>query len=188
MIHKEIEDGILLKKIQGDDEKAFDQLFTKYYPGLIRYCKSHLPYPSDEAEDILLEVFFKIWQNRKSLLIHTSLVSFLYISVKNRIHDHYRRKNLSIYESAVDIAAEAEPYYLLPDQQLTFKELSAEIDKLIGRLPERTKLVFCMNRYDNLTYENIALLLDISVNSVKTHMYRAIKFLKEAYRSSDASR
>jgi len=188
MAHNDIEDDILLKRIQDDDEKAFDQLFTKYYPGLIRYCKSHLPYPSDEAEDVLLEVFFKIWQNRKRLLIHTSLVSFLYMSVKNRIHDHYRKKSREIYRSAIDIADEAVPDYLIPDQLLAFKELSAEIDKMINMLPARTQLVFCMSRYDNLTYENIALLLDISINSVKTHMYRAIKFLKEVYRSSNTSR
>jgi len=188
MVHRDIEDNTLLKWIQNDDESAFDRLFTKYYPALTRYCKSHLPYPSDEAEDIVVEVFFKIWQNRKTLSIHTSFVSFLYVSVKNRIHDHYRKKNLAIYTLAADFVDEAEADYLIPDQLLAFKELNAEMDKIINMLPERTQLIFCMNRYDNLTYENIAQLLDISINTVKTHMYRAIKFLKQAYSSSNTQR
>lgn len=178
------EDNNLLNRIQDDDEKAFDQLFLRYYPGLMRYCKMLLPYPSDEAEDVILEVFFKMWQSRKSLEIHTSLVSFLYISVKNRIHDHYRKKNKYVYMPIDVIQDEPAPYYYTPDLQLVYKELSIEIDQMINLLPERTQLIFRMSRQDYLTYEDIACLLNISVNSVKTHMYRAIKFLKEAYRCS----
>lgn len=184
MNHKEYEDRQLLSLIQQGDEKAFDRLFMKYYPGLMRYCSVLLPYPSDEAEDIVLEVFFKLWQQRKTLVIYSSLVSFLYIALKNRCHDYYRKKNITVYEPDAD---EVMPHYLIPDQQLVFKELKAEIEHLITQLPARTQLVFRMNREDHLTYEDIAIILNISINSVKTHMYRSIKFLKETYRASDTS-
>jgi RNA polymerase sigma-70 factor (ECF subfamily) len=186
MIYKEMNDDLLLERIKNDDEKALDLLFKKYYPGLLRYCKMQLPYPSDEAEDIILEVFFKIWQQRHTLAIHSSLASYLYIVVKNRIHDFYRKKNISIHESLDSIAEESAPEHMIPHEQMVFKEVSLEMDRLIAKLPPGTQLVFSMNRQDNLTYDNIALILNVSINTVKTHMYRALKYLKEAYRASNS--
>ncbi len=185
-MHKDKEDDLLLKRIQADEEKGLDALFIKYYPGLLRYCKSQLPYPSDEAEDIVVEVFFKIWQQRHALKIKTSFASYLYTVVKNRVHDFYRKRNIAIHEPLDTIADEPIPDYHAPDEQIVFKELNTEFAKLIEQLPPRTQLIFNMNRQDNLTYEDIATVLNISINSVKTHMFRALKFLKEAYRASNS--
>src|SRR4051812_40996604 len=99
MMHKETDDNLLIKRIKNSDEKGLDALFVKYYAGLLNYCKQHLPYPSDEAEDIILEVFFKIWHQRDVLIIQTSLASYLYAAVKNRVHDFYRKKNIAPYET-----------------------------------------------------------------------------------------
>jgi RNA polymerase sigma-70 factor (family 1) len=180
------EDSTLLARIQNDDEQAFDHLFTKYYSGLLRYCKMLLPYPTDQAEEILLDVFFKMWQQRKEINVHTSLASLLYTSVKNRTYDYYRKTNNGKYEEVEAAEDHPEAYYLIPDQQLSFKELSNNIEQLIAQLPDRTQMVFRMNRQDALPYQEIADLLNISVNSVKTHMYRAIKFLKKAFHDSNA--
>lgn len=187
MITGKTEDQVLLKRIQNDDAQAFDQLFMAYYPGLMRYCKMLLPYPSDEAEEALLDVFFKVWQQRKQLNIHSSLSSFLYTAVKNRVHDYYRKKKLKVYDLEGVAENEADAHYLLPDQQLVYKELQENIEQLISSLPERSQLIFRMNREDDLTYEEIASLLNISINSVKTQMYRAIKFLKQAYHHSSGT-
>ena len=72
--------------------------------------------------------------------------------------------------------------YLAPDHLLMYKELDLDINQMISLLPERTELVFRMNRNDYLSYTEIAEMLNISIHSVKTHMYRAIKFLKENFR------
>jgi RNA polymerase sigma-70 factor (family 1) len=176
-------DSTLWSRIVRGDEHSFEIFFIRYYSGLIRYAKSLLPYPSDEAEDIITEVFFKIWQQRENLDIHTSIVSYLYISVRSRIYDFYRAKKMSVpIEEAFD---QAELPYLVPDHLLVYKELSMEMEYLISLLPKRTRLIYQMNRNDNLTYADIAAILDISVNSVKTHMYRGIRFLKESYHASD---
>lgn len=177
-------DEQLLKQIVSfSDEKAFDQLFLKYYPGLLDYAKILLPSPVDEAEDVITEVFLKIWQQRTTLKIHTSIASYLYISVKNRIKDYHRKNNSYTFES-IDTLADNSCTEQIPDQRLAYKQLHSEMDRLISLLPERTQLVFKMNRYDQLIYDDIAIILNISVNSVKTHMYRALKFLKEAYKAS----
>lgn len=188
MNDKETGDHLLLARIQNGEEKAFNQLFLKYYPGLMRYCKTLLPYPSDEAEDIILEVFYKIWQQREALNIHTSFASFLYIAVKNKVHDYYRKRNIAFADDGELMMNEVIADHPLPDELLMYKQLKAEMDELVAQLPERTQLVFRMNREDNLSYDDIALILNVSVNTVKTQMYRALKFLKETYHASGKQR
>lgn len=176
------EDIQLLGRIKDGESQAFDLLFLKYYSNLLRFSKSLLPYPTDAAEDVVLEVFHRFWQNRKSIIVHTSLSSFLYKSVKNNIYDHYRKHKSVVFEVMEDIHTELNADYATPDQILNFKELSEQLERLIKMLPEKMQVIFRMSREDNLTYQEIADLLDISVNSVKTQMYRAVKFLKESYR------
>lgn len=171
--------------VTQNDEKAFDMLFVKYYPGLLHYSQLLLPYPADEAEDIITDVFFKIWEQRGNLIIHTSIASYLYSAVKNKVYDYHRKRKGNSFQSLEGILDDADDAYNRPDQQLSYKELHAEIDRLIARLPKRSQLVFRMNRHDHLSYEEIATILNLSINSVKTHMYRAIKFLKEEYKASD---
>lgn len=181
------DDKALLKGVQNRSETAFDTLFQKFYPGLFRYAQLLLPYPSDVAEEAVMDVFVKLWSQPHDFDFHTSLASFLYKAVKNRALD-YSRKNNIVVKVSVDMAEqEACHAYLIPDQQLSFKELVKGMEQLVGMLPERTQLVFCMNRHDELSYLEIATLLNISINSVKTHMYRAIKFLKESYQVAKTS-
>lgn len=176
------EDLKLLAQLENDNEKAFDHLFAKYYPGLIRFCKSLLNSSGDEAEDVVQEIFLKLWQQRKNGTIHTALNAFLYISVKNKVNDHFRRRHLTTYAPLNLVEEKPMDDYLAPDHLLMYKELDLDINQMISLLPERTELVFRMNRNDYLSYTEIAEMLNISIHSVKTHMYRAIKFLKENFR------
>jgi len=173
-------DNWLVKAINESDIKAFDEVFKKYYPGLLGYAKAMLKYPSDEAEDIVSEVFCTIWRNRSQLSITSSLASYLYIAVKNRIYDHYRKAKLSITNLDEMMDNFVVDPGLPPDKALFYKEMNQRIQYLISRLPGQMRMVFQMNRNDGLTYEEIAGILDISVNSVKTHMFSALKFLKAA--------
>lgn len=178
--HHEIFDRLL----QGD-EKAFDQLFTHFYPGLLRYAKSLLPHPSDEAEDIISDVFCHLWLNRNTLIIKESGASYLYKAVKNRIINVYKKNKphvVDVDESANHITSK---HYELPDQLVAYKEFNERIYYLIGQLPEKTRLVFLMSREEGLTYEEIAKIMDVSLNTIKTHMFRAIRFLKEAFNAND---
>lgn len=181
---KENNDHVLLALIKNDDQRGLDRLFLKYHHNLVRYGKYYLPYPSDEAEDIVLEIFFKIWQQRHQIIIQTSLSTYLYISVKNRIVDHLKKKRIEM-ELINEQIAEEIATDRFPDEQLIYREQNAEINRLISLLPETTQLVFRMNRHDELSYNEIAKILNVSINTVKTLMYRALKFLKDSYHSSN---
>ncbi|MBL4678108.1 MAG: RNA polymerase sigma-70 factor [Mucilaginibacter sp.] len=176
------EDIQLLVRIKASDSQAFDQLFLKYYANLVRFSRSLLPYPTDAAEDVVLEVFQNFWQQRECMIVHTSLSSLLYRCVKNRVYDKFRKHKFAVLSTLEDVPEERDLDCATPDQILSYKELAASLERLIKLMPEKMQVIFRMSREDNLTYQEIADLLEISVNSVKTQMYRAIKFLKKSHR------
>lgn len=167
------------------DEKAFDRLFKQFYPGLLRYAKALIPYPSDEAEDIISDVFCNLWVNREKIIITGSVASYLYRSVKNRIINTHKKGKLNltdIEDAPYDIADQS---HQVPDKLMAYKQFNEHINSLISRLPEKTRLVFLMSRDEGLTYEEIAEVMDVTINTIKTHMFRAIRFLKEACNTND---
>jgi RNA polymerase sigma-70 factor (ECF subfamily) len=174
-------------RMLAGNQEAFAVLFKKFYPGLIRYASVLLPYPNDESADIVTEVFITLWNNRKDTKIQGSLSSYIYVAVKNRVYDHVKKKKLEIKELGDPELNFQETSEQEPDQLLIYKEVNERIIYLIGKLPDRTRLIFQMNRDENLTYNEIAEILNISVNTVKTQMYRSLKFLNQAFYLTDKS-
>jgi RNA polymerase sigma-70 factor (family 1) len=177
----------IFREMLKGSEDAFGAFFCRIYPGLMRYALTLLPYPTDEAEDMVSEVFCTMWKNRKQLSIQGSVSSYLYVAVKHRIYDHIKKQKISFEDIDADNLGHPAPEYLEPDNLMIYKELDQRILYLIGKLPNRTRLVFLMNRDEGLTYSEIASVLDITVSSVKTHMYRALKFLNQSFYYSDKS-
>jgi len=174
------EDKYLQLFISGNED-AFDAVFKRYYEGLLQFARVLLPYPTDEAEDVVAEMFCTLWYNRRQIAISTTLSAYLYVSVRNRVFDYYRKRKttFSLPEEALTETPDVD--HQQPDQQLMYKDVTSQIQQLVGQLPAQMQLVFKMHRYEGFSYEEIAGLLNISVNSVKTHMFRALKFLKSAY-------
>ncbi|QHS60532.1 RNA polymerase sigma-70 factor [Chitinophaga agri] len=181
MARQSFDDNHYLQLFISGSEDAFDAIFKRYYEGLRQFAKVLLPYPTDEAEDIVAEMFCALWHNRRQLAISTTLNAYLYVAVRNRIFDYYRKRK-SMYNLPEEALAEMpDDGYQQPDHQLMYKDITVHIQSLIAQLPPQMQLVFKMHRYEGFSYEEIAGLLNISVNSVKTHMFRALKFLKATY-------
>ena len=174
-------------KFSSGSEDAFDAIFKRYYEGLLHFAKVLIPYPTDEAEDIVAEIFCTLWHNRKQINITNTLGAYLYTAVKNRVFDYYRKRKVIFHipeEDATDNYQQVTDNYQQPDHLLMYKDVTLRIGHLINGLPPQMKLVFQLNRYEGFSYEEIAGLLNISVNSVKTHMFRALKSLKASYHIS----
>jgi RNA polymerase sigma-70 factor (ECF subfamily) len=174
-----------LAALAAGNEAAFEALFTRQYAGLLRYAQTLLRYPTDAAEDVVAEVFCTIWAHRTQLAVAGSLAAYLYTAVKHRAFDRLREQRRAPLDATDELpATEPDAEHLQPDQLLTFQELSEQVGHLIEQLPARTRQVFQLHRDGGLTYEEIAGLLSISVNSVKTHMFRALRFLKSTLYAS----
>lgn len=170
-----------LQALQNGDESAFEALYIRHYSNLIYFVQSYIPGIGDEARDIIADVFGHLWSNRHQITLQGSLKAYLYTSVRNKAVDYMRKhriKHVALTDQVYDIPLQGGS---TPEGTLMYKQTDAHIASLIERLPPQAKLIFKMNRDEGLTYEEVAQILGLSVNSVKTHMYRALKFIKEEF-------
>ena len=156
------------------DEKV-EVLFRKYYAPL---CKSLYKILRDAtiAEDIVQEVFLKVWEKRELLQMDEAVQAYLYRSCYNTALNFLKqqKKNTGIDSLEMTVIGSE-----TAEKNLSFLETESEILKAIDALPPKTKLVFSLSRFEELSYKEIADRLDISVKSVEKHMGIALQRLRE---------
>lgn len=167
-------DNDFWNKVRKGNVPAFSEIFNKYYLPLYQFAGRFIN-DAQKAEDVVQEVFVKLWTNRKDLRITSSLKSYLYVSVKNNAINFIRKeKRLQFTE---DFHVNHSQSLTTPEEQVIEDELVNAVHKAIVRLPRQCRLVYLMKRYDGLNYQEIAEILNISINTVKTQMKRALKNL-----------
>ncbi len=157
------------------DEKV-EMLFRKYYAGL---CKSLYKILRDAtlAEDLVQEVFLKVWEKRETLQMDEGIQSYLYRSCYNTALNFLKQQK---HNTDIDTLEVAVPGGETAEKHLTFLETEAEVLRAIDALPPKTKMVFSLSRFEELSYKEIAERLDISVKSVEKHMGIALQRLRES--------
>lgn len=176
-MRRENEDRILIEGISEGNVKIFDFVFLHYYSGLVAYAVQ-LGISKSVAEDIVQEFFLKFWINRESITISGSLKNYLFISIRNKCYDYFRREKVKekLHES---IKLEEQN---LSDEDKDFSvegELRERIEAAIERLPAKCRKIFIMNRFEGLKPAEIAIAEDISVRTVEGHVGKAIKLLRK---------
>jgi RNA polymerase sigma-70 factor (ECF subfamily) len=174
----------LCAKIKLGDEKAFEYVFKSYYALLCTYAFD-LVKDDEVAEDVVQEILIKVWENRYKIDIRTSLKAYLYRSVYN--HCINLLKHLRVVKNLEDRYTEEVlsnvEFTLLTEEEYTlddyfYEGLESDIEEAIQSLPEQCRIIFQMSRFEELSYEEIARKLDISVNTVKTQIKRALEKLR----------
>ncbi|MEG3656758.1 RNA polymerase sigma-70 factor [Arenibacter palladensis] len=165
----------LAKRLMAGDGKAYDILMNSYYQRLCAYAQS-LCNDHSLAEDIVQNVFVRIWVKRKKINPDLSIKSYLYKSVYNEFINQYRKNKPVIYLEkkyfeAIDLVVDIEPEEL----DGLIKLMNAEIDNL----PSKCKEIFLMNKKEGLTHTEISEYLNISIKTVEGHITRAFKILTE---------
>ncbi len=156
---------------------AYDHIYNRYCHKLYLFALRILKDESD-AEDIVQEVFIKLWEQRNHLDDHKQLNSFLFTITYN-ICINLLRKRISSTKYLEHLRLSSSSHnFEDQDIEAEINELKQQIEKLIGSLPERQKEVFLAHRQEGLTYSEIADKLGISENTVENHMSRALKFLR----------
>ena len=154
----------------------FEKLFNTYYSNLCAYANNFLK-DVDASEEVVQEVLFKLWTNRESIEITSSVQSYLFRAVRNvslnvlkhiNIREDYKQQNE--YERQNELSSEDE---------MIVSELEQRIRHTIDLLPMERKKIFIMSRYEGLKYKEIADKLNISVSTVENQMVKALKFLRD---------
>lgn len=160
-----------------DSEQAIELIFRRYY----RYCCQAvykiIP-DSNLVEDLTQDVFFELWRKRDGLRINTSLQAYLRRAVINKTLNHIRDQKMKFDEEdrMGDIPSPAAG----AGRQMEATELEAIIEHAIDLLPERRRIIFVLSRFEEMSYQEIADELGISLKTVENQVSKALKYLREA--------
>ncbi|MDL2221350.1 RNA polymerase sigma-70 factor [Parabacteroides sp. OttesenSCG-928-N08] len=168
-----MENSKTITKITGN-EQAFDAVFKQYYKGLCAFASQYLP--DTECEEVVQEVMMWLWENRSMLESGASVKSLLFTIVKNkslnRISHHQVRSQ--VHEQLYN---QFESRFEDPDFYAQ-EELFAEVNRAINNLPEDYRTAFEMNRFDRLTYNEIAQKMGVTPKTIAYRISQALKILR----------
>ncbi len=168
-----LRDSEIVRRIRKGDVKQFESLFRSSYVSLVKYAKTIVK-DQDTAEEMVQDLFFRLWKDRRKLMIRSSLNGYLYRAVHNRCMHHIE------HERVVGKYAE-EMLHLKNDSPengsdiLIYNDLQAAIARILERLPEKAGKIFCMSRFEGLKYSEIAEKLSVSVKTVEANMGKALR-------------
>ncbi len=168
------EDKVLFEQIVKGNDLAFEKLFRKYYELLCQFISQYAP-DLDWAEEAVQDVFIKVWENRNSVVIHTSVKSYLYQSAKNRVLNSIRneKKRLSHHELALGNSK-----YSVADSDEE-DQLYKKLFMGIHQLPPKCAEIFKLSRLEGLTHAEIANYLNLKEKTVENQIGIALKNLRK---------
>lgn len=168
-----MKDSEIIRRIRQGDVGQFESLFRSSYISLVKYAKT-IVRDHDTAEEIVQDLFFRLWKDKEKIQIESSLNGYLFRAVHNRCLHHIEHGRVVEKYSHEFAAGEAESQED-PADIMHYKELQSKIARIIERLPERCGKIFCMSRYEGLKYSEIAERLSVSIKTVESNMGKALK-------------
>lgn len=175
--NRHITDEELFQYIKRDNAKALKTLYEKYFSVLCCFAFKFVK-TKYLAEEVVSDVFLKIWLDKKKIEIKTNLKAYLYAAVRNQSINYLKKKKIHL-EEIETIVKEKKVSDLNADQLVTSEEFKNDIDNLLQQLPEKRQIIFRLNRLDGLSYKEIAEILSISIHTVQNQMVAAVKFLAD---------
>lgn len=174
------DERLLLERVAAGDEKAFAVVVERYWKNIygqaLTYVKS-----THQAQDIVQEVFIKIWEKRQSLDRIERFDSFLFIVARNHIISELRKKiALPLERDMLEMVREEGA---LPDKQLSLKQLQQHLAMAITHLPPQQKVAYLLSRDENLSFEAIAQRMGLSRETIKKHICRALNSIRTYIRT-----
>ena len=171
-----LEDKALIIALKNGDEEAFTSLYHRYCNKVYKFCSLYFTNNSS-AEEVVQEVFIKLWDIRSYVNENENLEGLLFIITRNMVFDNTRKNfNESFYQISI-LSAYDKAYDI--EEELHAKDLKVYIDRLVNELTPRQKEIFCMSRYEHLSYKEIAEKLNITPKTVERHINDALKYLKK---------
>lgn len=176
MFNPDVADKKLFAAVMQRDRSAFEELFQEYYISLCQYAGNLLE-DQTQAEDIVQDLFVYLWNNQENTKIQGTIKSYLFTSVKHRAlnvlkHRAVERNHSTLLIEFLEDISSAD--YSDEEMQQVNK-----IKQILETLPAQCKLVFTMSCLEGKRYKEIADELGISVNTVKAHIVKAYRIIRE---------
>ena len=169
----------LISGLKRGNHASFKKLFERYSKPIYQFSFNYLK-SKEAAEDIVQEVFIKIWNNRKKLRTDSSFQSYLFTIALNVIRKHFNnlsRRNKIKHDILINFSNSIVDF----DDRLDYQILLNKLDDLISKMPETRKQVFIKKKIEEKTLKEVAEEFDITTKTVEYHITKAMKFLKSEF-------
>jgi len=169
-------DESAIDKLRNGDITIFEKIFHSYFQQLFDFSNCFL-HDEQESENIVQDVFFYLWTHKDKLKPNINIKAYLYRAVKNKSLNFKRHQKVEkeFAESHIFLPDTVE----MPDERIHRLDIEKAIDKAIKKLPDKRRAIFCMHRFEKLTYKEIAKIQGISVKTVETQIKRSLLFLEK---------
>jgi RNA polymerase sigma-70 factor (ECF subfamily) len=170
-------DTSLVRRLKENDKRAFELIFNKFNRKLYFFTLGYV-HSEAESEEIIQNVFVSLWENRDMLSDAFPIQNYLYKVTVNHIYNYFkhqlvrRRYVENMILEGTDIDQETV-------QDILTNDLGEIVNKIIGELPLRQKVIYRLSRVEGLSHLEIAQRLGLSVRSVENQIYRALKYIRE---------
>ncbi|MEP7376263.1 MAG: RNA polymerase sigma-70 factor [Chitinophagaceae bacterium] len=187
-LHTTVQLKELQIRVAKGDEMAFTQLYLHFGKKLIQFAVS-LVRSKEIAEELVEDVFVKLWGNRNNLTEIESLTVYLYVAVKNRSLNSLSQKAKELITAPFDyLDTTLDEFASDPYDIMITSEMMASMQQAIDELPPRCKMIFKLIREDGLKYKEVADILNISVNTIDVQMAIAVRKICTALHIKNSSK
>lgn len=171
---RELQDEIA----RHNSEQAFASLFRLLYDRLIRFCMQYVQ-SREAAEEVVADVFVRIWERRAQLAGVANLEVYLFVSVRNQAYNYLEKYSMMrvmpLENGEWELSNPGDP-----GRDLEWKEMVARLDREVNQLPDQCRKVFRLIKEEGFRYREVAQILNISPRTVETQLFRAVKRLQAA--------
>ncbi|MBD0277587.1 MAG: RNA polymerase sigma-70 factor [Flavisolibacter sp.] len=172
----EVNEVQLMEQLGSRDEAAFEQVFKTYFKTLHSYALSLLKEEAT-AEEMVQNVFFKLWERAEHLSLSGTVAAYLYRAVHNECMNYLKHRKVKATHQQY-LAWSRKDNTDSASGKLSGKELENRLQQAINELPEQCRIIFQLSRFEELRYREIAEHLDLSVKTVENQMGKALKYLR----------
>ncbi|MBV7533030.1 RNA polymerase sigma factor [Chitinophaga sp. sic0106] len=174
----------LLHRVAAGEEDAFNQLFAQYRNDVYLHALTYTKSP-EFSEELVLDIFLKIWENREKLTEITHFKGYLFILSRNQVISAMRKCLLQPV-TGMDLSYQISDW-MEPDKRLEYKEAQALLEKAIATLSPQQRTAFTLSRAEGKTYEEIAAIMGISKRTVNYHIVAALNALRQHLHNNSTS-
>ncbi len=179
-------EATLLKGLKKSRPDCFKRLFDAYSQPLFRFSLGYLK-SEEEAEDVVQEVFLKIWKKRKEIDTAKSFNSYIFTIALNSIRKHFNELAVE-HHLKHDILTSIHDDHEVVDEYEDYEELLEKLELAIGKMPLRRREIFLRKKIDCKSLKEISEEYNISIKTVEYHITEAMKFLKGSFIDGEKKR
>ncbi|MFY1611328.1 RNA polymerase sigma factor [Macellibacteroides fermentans] len=176
--------NLIIKQLQDGNEKVFEQIVREYWPRMFKFALIYTQ-NNETSQELVQDTFLVLWNNSAILKDNTNLITYLMVVLRNKclnLLEQARIRQLYIEEIDDETIYQRANLYVLQDeasQIVESEDLHKAIERALSKLPEKTREVFMLSRYDGLKNQQIAETKNISQKTVEYHISKALQILKE---------